>query len=94
MVPGILLDMHALEEVPTITDVRWDGLCVVLEEAVICKRCESYSRRLDELNTNFNLLWDWLIAEGYDPDQVLEEAADDAEEGYVIEITDKGSRRR
>ena len=41
-----------------------------------CKRCAAYARRLDELNRNFNLLWDWIIAQGYDPDQVLDEARD------------------
>ena len=36
----------------------------------LCVLC----RRLDELNRDFNLLWDWLVAEDYDPEQCLEEA--------------------
>lgn len=36
-----------------------------------CKRCDSYARRLDELNTNFNVLWDYLVAIGHDPEKIL-----------------------
>lgn len=36
-----------------------------------CKRCDSYARRLDELNADFNQLWDYLLSIGHDPEKAL-----------------------
>ena len=36
-----------------------------------CKRCDSYARRLDELNQDFNKLWDYLLSIGHDPEKAL-----------------------
>ena len=51
-----------------------------------CHRCASYAIRLDELNRNFNQLWDGLTAAGIDPEHIRSQSMITKERGISLII--------
>lgn len=35
------------------------------------RECLGYMRRLDQLNRDFNKLWDFLVKMGFDPEKII-----------------------